>query len=452
MSRRTIRGTIQAVYRRIWALAWPTVLYSVLELSLGLADLLMVRGLGQEATAAIGLTRQITFLLEAAALAIATGVLTLVGQGVGSGNHEQVDGVVHQSARLVFLLGVPATLCGYLVSRPILVAMQATTETLAHGVPYLHIYFLGTLFLWGNVISAAIFRGTGDAMTPLKLVTVVSVVNVILNYVFIFGVGPVPGFGVPGAAIGTVVARAFGCVIYVILLAKGTRHFSLRLRPWWGLDWTLVRRILRVGMPPALAGVARNGARLVFLGMLGASALGVSMQAAAGVGLQVRLVSVLPALAFQIATATLVGQAIGAGQYDRAEALGHQSVRLLSIIMLGVVGLTFLFARPLAAMFLVDAEAVDLGATVLRWFAVAQFFSSVSIGTQGALTGAGDTKPILTYTMVTQWGLLLTLTLILLKLEWEPEGPLLAWVLAPMLQLVLMQRLFRSGRWRKLRV
>ena len=120
--------------------------------------------------------------------------------------------------------------------------------------------------------------------------------------------------------------------------------------------------------------------------------------------------------------------------------------------MLGVVGLTFLFARPLAAMFIVDAEVVDLGATVLRWFAVAQFFSSVSIGTQGALTGAGDTKPILTYTMVTQWGLLLTLTLILLKLEWEPEGPLLAWVLAPMLQLVLMQRLFRSGRWRKLRV
>ena len=442
-----------ATFRRIWSLAWPTVLYSVLELSLGLADLVMVRGLGQDATAAIGLTRQIAFLLEAAALAIATGVITLVSQGVGSGNREQVDGVIHQSTRLVFLLGVPVTLAGYLASRPLLVAMQATSETLSHGVPYLHVYFLGTLFLWGNVIAAAIFRGTGDAMTPLKVATAIGLLNVILNYAFIFGVGPLPPYDVTGAALGTVAARAIGCVIYVALLAHGTRHVRLRLRPWWGLDWTLIRRILRVGMPPALAGIVRNGARVVFLGMLGASALGASMHAAAGVGLQVRLFSVLPALAFQIATATLVGQAIGAGHLDQAEALGRRSVQLLSMIMAVVVVATFLLARPLAALFIADAAVVTLGATVLRWFAVAQFFSSVSICVQGALMGAGDTKPILRYTIVTQWGLLLSLTFILLVgFEWEPEGPLLAWVLAPLVQLVLMQRLFRSGRWKRLRV
>ena len=177
------------------------------------------------------------------------------------------------------------------------------------------------------------------------------------------------------------------------------------------------------------------------------------MHAAAAVGLQVRLVSVLPALAFQIATATLVGQAIGGGHYDRAEALGRRSVQLLAMIMAGVVVLTFLLARPLAALFIADAAVVTLGATVLRWFAVAQFFSSISICTQGALTGAGDTKPILRYTIVTQWGLLLSLTYVLLVgFEWEPEGPLLAWVLAPLVQLVLMQRLLRSGRWKRLRV
>ncbi|MCH7748098.1 MAG: MATE family efflux transporter [Acidobacteria bacterium] len=443
----------RAMYQRIWSLAWPTVVYSVLELSLGIADLVMVRGLGQEATAAIGLTRQIAFLLEAAALAIATGVITLVSQGVGSGNRQQVDGVIHQSTRLVFLLGVPVTLVGCLASRPLLVAMQATPETLSHGVPYLHVYFLGTLFLWGNVISAAIFRGTGDATTPLKVATAVSLLNVILNYAFIFGLGPLLPYGVTGAAIGTVAARAIGCAIYLVLLTRGTRHVHLRLHPWWGLDWTLTRRILRVGLPLALAGIVRNGARLVFLGMLGASALGASMHAAAGVGLQVRLVSVLPALAFQIATATLVGQAIGGGHYDRAEALGRRSVQLLAMIMVGVVVLTFLLARPLAALFIADAAVVTLGATVLRWFAVAQFFSSISICTQGALTGAGDTKPILRYTIVTQWGLLLSLTYVLLVgFEWEPEGPLLAWVLAPLVQLVLMQRLLRSGRWKRLRV
>ncbi len=436
--------------RRIWAMAWPTLLYSVLELSLGVADLLMVRGLGHEATAAMGLTRQIAFLLEASALAVATGVIALVSQGVGAGDRRQVDGVIHQATRLVLLLTPPITLCGYLASRPLLVAMQADEAALAHGVPYLHIYFLGTVFLWGTVIPAAIFRGGGDAMTPLKLATVVGVLNVPLNYVFIFGAGPWAPMGVAGAAVGTVVARAIGCSLYLALLARGTRHGRIRFRPLLGLDWPLIRRMLRIGMPPALAGVARNGARVVYLGLLGARALGASMHAAAGVGLQVRLVSVLPALAFQIATATLVGQAVGAGNLDQAEALGRRSVQLLSLIMAGVVALTFVFARPLAALFIADAAVVPLAATVLRWFAVGQFFSSVSICVQGALTGAGDTKPILTYTLVTQWGLLLSMTFIaLVGFGWEPEGPLAAWVAAPFVQLVLMGRLFLSGRWKQ---
>ena len=446
-------STDRGSYGRIWALAWPTLIYSVLELSLGVADFLMVRGLGSEATAAVGLNRQITFLLESAALAVATGVITLVSQGVGAGNREQVDGAVRQSFRLVVLLGAPTTLVGYLASRPLLLAMQASAETLAHGVPYLHIYFLGTLFLWTNVVAAAVFRGTGDTLTPLKLAAVISLLNVGLNYIFVFGAGAVPAYGVAGAAIGTVAARGLGAAVYVALLVRGTPRARLQLRPWGSADWGLMRRILRIGTSPALAAIARNGARLVYLALLGAVPLGASLHAAVGVGLQVRLVSVLPALAFQVAAATLVGQAIGARRYDLAHSVGQRSVLLLGLIMAGVVAATFLLAESIAALFIVDPEVSALGATVLRWFAVAQFFSALSIGTQGALTGAGDTKPILRFTLVTQWGVLLALTLALLVWRgWAPEGALLAWVAAPVVQMLLMQRLFRSGRWRTLRV
>ena len=446
-------STDRGSYRRIWALAWPTLVYSVLELSLGVADFLMVRGLGSEATAAIGLNRQITFLLESAALAVATGVITLVSQGVGAGNREQVDGAVRQSFRLVVLLGVPTTLAGYVASRPLLVALQASPETLSHGVPYLHIYFLGTLFLWASLVAAAVFRGTGDTRTPMKLAAGVSVLNIGLNYLFVFGAGAIPAYGVAGAAIGTVAARAAGATIYLVLLVRGTPHAGLRLLPLGVVDWGLVRRILRIGWPPALAAIARNGARVVYLALLGVVPLGASLHAAVGVGLQVRLVSVLPALAFQVAAATLVGQAVGARRYDLAQSVGQRTVFLLALIMAGVVALTFLLADPIATLFIADPDVAALGATVLRWFAVAQFFSSLSIGTQGALTGAGDTKPIFRYTVVTQWGVLLALTASLLILAgWAPEGALLAWVAAPVLQLALMQRLFRSGRWRSLRV
>ncbi|MFQ5927159.1 MAG: MATE family efflux transporter [Terriglobia bacterium] len=481
--------TDRELFRRIWSLSWPTVLYYLLEMTVGLVDLLMVRSLGQAATAAIGVNRQVTFLVEAAAIAISTGVITLVSQGVGARRQSQVDDVVRQSIGLILLLGIPTTLAGYLLSRPLLVWLHASAETLAHGEPYLRVYFAGIVFLWGNFVGTAIFRGSGDATTPLKLALCVNLLNVVLNYMFIFGAGPLPAFGVQGAAMGTVAARACGALAYLGSLLRGTRHVRLRLGAagmpetpsplplsptgergwpeggpsttegekgegvtWWGLDWKLIRRMLRIGVPMALAGVLRNSSRLVFLGMVGATAMGVSFHAAVGVGLQVRLVGILPALAFQVATATLVGQAIGRGEYQEAEALGRRSVQLLALLMLIVVSAIIALAGPLGALFIDSPETAKLGARVLRWFAVAQLFSALSIATQGALMGAGDTAPAMRYTLLTQWGVMLPLTYVLLKaVGWVPDGPLAAWTLAPAISLVLMQWRLRSGRWKLLR-
>ena len=162
------------LFRRIWSLAWPTVLYSVLEMTVGFVDLLMVRGFGPSATAAIGVARQVAFLVEASALAISTGVVTLVSQRLGAGRPNEADAVVRQSVCLVLLLGLPTTLAGYLLSRRLLGWLQVDAATLAHGELYLHVYFSGIVFLWGNFVAAAIFRGTGDATTPLKLAVIVN--------------------------------------------------------------------------------------------------------------------------------------------------------------------------------------------------------------------------------------------------------------------------------------
>lgn len=460
--------TNQELFQRIWSLSWPIVVYHVLEMTVGFVDFLMVRPFGPEATAAMGLSRQVTFLVEGAAIAIATGVITLVSQGVGargipgSGLRgiDQVNSVVRQSVYLVLILGLPTALVGYWLSRPLLLGMHADAGTLAYGTPYLRVYFSGIVFLWGNVVGAAIFRGQGDVKTPLKLALGINLLNVVANYIFIFGAGPVPAFEVQGAAIGTVLARACAALLYLGLLLRGTGLARLQVdqdamhpnRNRWGFDLQMIARILRIGVPMALAGLLRNGSRLVFLAIVGVTSLGVSFHAAIGIGLQVRLLSVLPAVAFQVATATLVGQAIGRGDYREAEALGNRSFQLLALIMVVVVLLIIVFAGPLAGWLIDSPEAAELGATVLRWFAVAQLFSALSIGTQGALMGAGDTAPTLRYTLVSQWLVMLPLAYVLLYAGWVPGGPLLAWTVAPALSLLLTQRRWRGGRWKAVRV
>jgi Na+-driven multidrug efflux pump len=206
--------------------------------------------------------------------------------------------------------------------------------------------------------------------------------------------------------------------------------------------------MLRIGVPVALAALLRNGSRVVFVAIVGATSLSLSFHAAVGVGFQVRLLSILPALAFQAAAATLVGQAIGRGDFREAEAVGRRSIQLLAGIMLVIAVPTVILAEPLVALLIDSPEAVRLGTTVLRWFAVAQLFSGLTIGTQGVLMGAGDTAPALCYTFVSQWLVMLPLAYVLLVLVgWVPDGPLAAWALAPVLSLVLLQRRLRSGRW-----
>src|SRR5262249_43533134 len=150
----------------------------------------------------------------------------------------------------------------------------------------------------------------------------VSLLQVALDYLFIYGAGPLPAFEVQGAAMGAVCARGCGTAAFLFLLLRGTGPLRLRWPSFPGLEWRLIGSLLRIGVPMAMANLLRHGSRVVFLAIAGASALGVSLQATVGVALQVRLLSVLVALAFQTAGATLVGQEIGRGDLQQAEVLG----------------------------------------------------------------------------------------------------------------------------------
>lgn len=326
--------------------------------------------------------------------------------------------------------------------------LRLPPESAAHGEPYTQVYFLGVAFLCINAVSAGILRGAKDATSPLKLAVLMALVNIPLNYLFIHPMG----FGVMGAAMGTTVARFVGTIAFLFILVRGIAGVRFRMS-WPRLHTIHIRRILRIGLPITFAGLLRNTARIAYVTIVGLSALGVGLQAAVGVGLQFRLVVVLPALGFQIAIATLVGEAIGKGNLEDAEAVGRRSVAMLMGIMAVVCTAVIVAAYPIARVFINDPETARLGATVLRWFAVGQFFSSGAIGVQGILSGAGDTRPVMLYTLISQWAVLFGLGWVLLSVfGLDPEGILLSWAIAPVFMLIWLWQRFRAGHWRSIKV
>ena len=445
----TIRTVDHSIYRKIAVLAFPTIAYNMIEMGLGLTDLFIVRSFGSAATAALGLNRQVTFLFEAIILAVAMGVVMLKSQNLAKNDAGYVEKVVAQSLLIVTFLATCLGMLGYLFSPALLAFFQASPETADFAIGYLRIYCISLAFLGLNAVSAAIFRAAQNTWLPLKIAIGMALLNIPLNYFFIHGYGNIDGLGVKGAAVGTLIVRAGGSVVFLSALAFGHHRTRLALNKLFKIDLEIIRRILQVGMPLAVAGLHRNGARIVFLSIAGLSLLGETIHAAIGLGLQIRLFAVLPALAFQVALATLVGDAIGRGKVDEAEKIGRSGMFFLGGIMVGFCGVVFLWAGPISHFFIVDAKGAELGTTVLRWFAVGQFFSALAIGVQGILSGAGDTKPIARIMFMSQWLVLVPLSYVLLvSFNMDPGGLLIAWVIAPVLTFVMLYRRFVNGYWK----
>jgi MATE family multidrug resistance protein len=439
------------IYKKILVLALPTVAYNIIEMSLGLTDLFMVRSFGTAASAALGVNRQVTFLFEAAILALSIGVVALISQNLAKKEMEKVKDIVAQSLLTITALATALGILGYLFSSSVLVLLKASPETAAFAIDYLKIYFMSLTFLGLNAVGAAIFRAAKDPWLPLKIAIAMAVFNVPLNYGFIHGAFGFTELGVKGAAVGTLLVRIAGSAAFLVVLLRGKHDTPLVFSRITKIKTDTVGEIFRIGTPIAIAGIMRNSARVVFLTVVGFSVLGVSMHAAVGLGLQIRLLSVLPALAFQVALATLVGDAIGREKLDDADATGRHGVYLLGVIMGVLCGVIILLAEPIAHAFIQDNEGAELGAKVLRWFSLGQFFSTLAIGAQGALSGAGDTKPIARITFITQWLVLVPLAYILLvPFEIDPNGPLIAWAVSPILTFGLLYIRFLSGKWKQI--
>jgi len=424
----------------------------------GIVDHAMVGNyVGYTGNAAIGVSWQIFLVVVVFISSLFTGMGVLVARFAGANEPDKVNRTVYQAFLTAgFMSVVIMAPLGYFLSPVLLEVVNTTPEVRAEALPYLRIMFLFSFGMMVFFMLGGALRSAGDPKTPLRFGVALTILNLVLNVIFIRGLGPIPAFGTTGAAMGTVMAggllslvaahRLFFSHTWVVQFHRG-----MRFKP----DLSIIRSLFKFGIPTGIQGIAMNVGGVILLGFVGSLQLSGQAQAAYAVG-YTQLFSLITwtSVGLMGAAAAFAGQNLGAGKPDRSV----KGVRVAAWIGLGVaasVGSLFLLIpRPLLGIFgMDDPVVVDLGVELLAYLSVSGIFITGALAYTGGLQGTGDTKSPLYISIVSQVIIPLGLcTLFQAVGRLDPTDIWLAIVLGHLARSVLSLARFRQGQWRHIKV
>ena len=424
-----------------------------MENVISLADIYMVGHLGVDSMSAVGIATTLTMVIRITMVSVTSGAFTLVAQAVGARNPDHASSTAKQALTLVALIGVGFGLVGMAISAPALYFFSPTDSVARLGVPYLLVFFAGLVFLGLNYAIHNCLYGAGDTRTPLYLSLLTSAVKLLFSYALIFGAWGLPALGIVGAVTGTIIGQITGLIVGLWVMYSG--RFALTFLPATSYrpNRDLARRILKIGIPAGLQGIFRNGSNLVFLKLLALTQNPVAAVAAFTVGHQLERILRRGSLSFGTAAQTLVGQHIGAGDLPQADRYGWTSMLVgpFSMLLLGLP--IVLFAVPYIELFTQETEVLHIGVAFLWAICLAEPFMALAIVSGGGLRGAGDTRPALNYTLISQWLVRLPVSYVLaFTLGLDTNGLWIGLVVFSVVQGILTVRRFAGGAWKSMRV
>jgi putative MATE family efflux protein len=437
--------------RRIRQLAWPAILEMGLHMLVGVVDTAMVGQLGARELAAVALGSRVVFSTIFVFAAVGTGAAALVSRSVGAGDQAEADKVAGQALALAFLLGLVMAAMGYF-SAGTLFSLSRTEPPVQHlAADYLRIVSRATLFMLPLFVGNALLRGSGNTRTPLLLALFTNLINIVGDYVLIFGWGQIPALGVAGAAWATAGAQIIGAVLGLILIFSGQLALQVPLKRLLVWDSSLVRRIIRLSVPAALEELVYTISSLAGFFLIGR--LGTAALAAHQVAITAESFSYMPGYGFAIAASTLTGQHLGAGDRDGAVQSGFLTARY-SLIVMGITGAVFfLFPRVIARGFTSDPNVVQLATICIRIAALEQMPIALEQVIAGSLRGAGDTRYPFLVSLLGNWVLrlpLVALAVVVLELPiWS------VWIITVFdfcLRSALLLLRYRGRQWAAIKV
>ena len=442
----------------ILALAWPTMLEQLMQTAVQYIDTAMVGTLGTEATAAVGATATINWLVSSSISALSIGFLAFIAKACGAGEKHMVKRAVAQACFIVLIVGMLFTAATVGLSGQIPVWMQVDLQIQSLASRYFLILYAPMLFRTATIIFGTVLRAAGDTKTPMKIGILVNVINVILNFLWIYptrsfkiagNVWRIPGagLGVIGAALASAAAFVVGgiCITVVTLKHPMLSPKGESFRP----DPEILRPCLKVAFPNMLQRFATSFGYVAFASLI--NSVGEVATAAHTIANTVESAFYIPGYGMQTAAATLAGNAYGAEDKKRMNELARMFIPIEILLMIISGASLFVLAPNLVALFSNSEEVIVLGTTVLRMVAVSEPFYGFSIIVEGMMQGVGKTKEPFVYNIIGMWGVRIVFTFI--TTQYLGMGLVSAWacmIAHNMLLFVLYMRCYVRKCWNPL--
>jgi putative MATE family efflux protein len=442
--------TSGSIDRAIVLLSVPMILEMSMESLFAVIDVFFVSRLhDNDAVATIGLTESVLTLVYSLAMGLGMGVTAMVARRVGEKNIRAASVAATQALIVGLAISVAVGVVGIVFSDNILRVMGASEHLIERHGGYTKWMLTGNITVVLLFLVNGIFRGAGDASIAMRSLWLANTLNIMLDPIFIFGFGPVPAFGVEGAAIATNIGRAVGVAYQLYHLARGSGR--IKLLPQLTVNWEVIGRLVRIssgGTGQFLIGSASWIFLVRIMSDFGSAAL-------AGYTIAIRVVifAILPAWGMANAAATLVGQNLGAGHLERAEKSVWRSA-FLNMVFLGLVTVAFFtMAGAILAFFTQDADVLQNGIQCLQVVSLGYIFYAYGMVINQSFNGAGDTRTPMLISFVGFWLFQILMAYALAKwLGVGTVGVYAAIATAESLMAIAGIIIFRQGKWKLAKV
>ncbi len=442
--------TSGSIRKAVFMLSVPMILEMMMESIFFLVDAYFVSSLGANAIATVGLTESVLTLVYAIAIGLSMGVTAIVARRIGEKDIPGASQVAVQAIFLGVVVAILISVIGIIYPKEILTLMGGEPDLVAEGYGYTQILLGGNVTIMLLFLINAIFRGAGDASAAMKVLIFSNLLNIVLDPLFIFGWGPVPAFGVKGAAIATTIGRGSAVIFQLCILFFGWTKIKLGFK-----DLVIRAGIMLNLIKVSLGGIGQfiiGTSSWVFLMRIMAE-FGSEVVAGYTIAIRVLMFTLMPSWGMSNAAATLVGQNLGAGKPARAETSVWKTGKYNAWLMIVVSLFYLVLAETIVKIFSDDPDVIKYGALSLRIIAAGYVFYAYGMVVIQAFNGAGDTKTPTVINFFCFWLFQLPFAYAAaIYFGWGVLGVLLAITIAEALIAVIGIIWFKKGNWKQVKV